>query len=282
MKAAPSGTAYRGALKDLPAPVGRREQAKTERRSRIVTAAHDLISESGVDAMSMKRVAERAGVSLSTVYNLFDSKEAVLALVFNDVFEEYRRVVFAHGSDDPLQIFFDAVDIAANFYISDVPFYKSLVWMVGRDSSLKLEIQQPRHQFYCDLVTIAIDRGLLKASADARIIGTTIVPLYSFAYQMWAAEAVGIDEFCVRAKFGMLVVLKAFVVDDALARVDAHIHTLETWMKSSVCLRPEARRSAQSPRSRTPNFAMMVWGVAAWLGLTSRRWHSLMNCTGLA
>ncbi len=256
MKTAPSDLADSGAREDEPVPVGRREKAKSERRSRIVAAAHYLVSETGVDAMSMKQVAERAGVSLSTVYNLFDSKEAVLSLVFSGVFEEYRRVVFARSWDDPLQIFLDAVDIAADFYESDVAFYKSLVWMVGRDSSLKLELQQPRFQFYCDLVENAIDRGLLVSTANARIIGTTIVPLYSFAYQMWAAEAVSIDEFCVRAKFGMLVILKAFVVPDALARINAHIHTLETWMKAQFSMGRKRGDPRKRPRSDTPDIAM--------------------------
>jgi AcrR family transcriptional regulator len=249
MKIAQPEKAHGGKVDDVSVSLGRREQAKTERRSRIVTAAHNLISESGIDAMSMKRVAERAEVSLSTVYNLFDSKEAMLALVFNGVFDEYRRVVIVRGSDDPLQMFFDAVDIAAEFYISDVPFYKSLVWMVGLNSSLKLEIRQPRHQFYCDLVEDAIGRGLLKPTADARIIGMTIVPLYSFAYQMWAAEAISIDEFCIRAKFGMLVVLKAFIVPEALARVDAHIHALEAWMQAQFTM--GRKRGGLSKRLRS-------------------------------
>jgi AcrR family transcriptional regulator len=251
MKTAQPDIAPSSAIENVSAPVGRREQAKTDRRSRIVIAAHTLISESGIDAMSMKRVAERAEVSLSTVYNLFDSKEEVLALVFNGAFEKYRKVIFTRDLDDPLQTFFDAVDIAADFYTSDIFFYKSLAWLVGRDSSLKLEIRQPRHQFYCDLVENAIDRGLLKPTADSRIIGMTIVPLYTFAYQMWAAEAVSIDEFCVRAKFGMLVVLKAFVVPEALARVDAHIHALENWMQTQFIMGRKRGETPKRPKSGT-------------------------------
>ena len=44
---------------------GRREQAKAERRSRIVRAARDLIRETGDTDLSMRMIAGRAGVSLT-------------------------------------------------------------------------------------------------------------------------------------------------------------------------------------------------------------------------
>lgn len=233
-------------------PLGQRERAKRERRARIVRAAHELISETGVDAMSMKQVAERADVSLSTVYNLFESKEAVLSRVFNGVFADYRACVFERGSKDPLQLFFDAVDIAAEFYEADVPFYRSLVWLVGRDSDLKLSLQEPRVQFFCDLVQGGVDGGLLVSTADSRIVGTTIVPLYSAAYQMWAAGAVSIDEFCARAKFGIMVVLKAFAEPAEQERIGSHLMTLETWLKAQGMVgrrinpRPSAKPSSST------------------------------------
>lgn len=206
---------------------GRREQAKGERRARITAAAQDLIRELGVETMSMKQVADRAGVSLSTIYNLFESKEAVLATVYTNVFAEYREVVLARGSKDPLQIFFDAVDIAAAFYESDIAFYRSLVSLVGRDTAFKLSMQEPRFQFYSDLVSEAIDAGLLLPDADAVLLGNTIVPLYSAAFQRWAADPTGIEEFRARAKFGIVVVLSAFAAPDQTTRLNTHLARLK-------------------------------------------------------
>ena len=63
---------------------GKREQAKAERRSRIVHAARDLIRETGDTNLSMRMIAKRADVSLATPYNLFGSKHAVVLAVFED------------------------------------------------------------------------------------------------------------------------------------------------------------------------------------------------------
>ena len=53
--------------------IGRREQAKAERKLRIVRAARDLIRETGHTDLSMRALSKRADVSLSTPYNLFGS-----------------------------------------------------------------------------------------------------------------------------------------------------------------------------------------------------------------
>lgn len=49
------------------------------RRARIVTAAMELAAAGGYDAVMMKEVASRAGVSLGTLYRYFSSKDHLLA-----------------------------------------------------------------------------------------------------------------------------------------------------------------------------------------------------------
>lgn len=230
--------------------MSRREQAKAGRRSRIVAAAHDLISEAGVDALSMKQVAERAGVSLSTVYNLFASKEAVLTQVFVDTFVLYRELVFERASTDPFELLFDSVDIAAEFYEAEPAFYRSMVWLVGKESAVKLTIQQPRLEFYADMVQRTIDASLLRPETEPRLVAALISPLYSLAYQLWAAGTASIDEFCVRAKFGMLVALKAFARPEALPTFDALAQPLESWLVAQLGVSRARRGLAPRPRLR--------------------------------
>ena len=56
--------------------IGPQQQA---RRQRIVEAALALAAEGGYEAVAMKAVAERAGVSLGTLYRYFASKDHLLA-----------------------------------------------------------------------------------------------------------------------------------------------------------------------------------------------------------
>lgn len=50
-------------------------------RARIVAAARDVFLAGGYDATTMDAVAQRAGVSKKTVYQLFDGKDALFAAI---------------------------------------------------------------------------------------------------------------------------------------------------------------------------------------------------------
>lgn len=67
----------------------RREKAKEALRTRIVEAARDIVSEEGLDALSMRALAERIEYSPGTIYLYFRDKEELL----KDVVEEgFRRL----------------------------------------------------------------------------------------------------------------------------------------------------------------------------------------------
>lgn len=50
-------------------------------RGRVVKAARDLFLEAGYDMTSMDAVAQRAGISKKTLYQLFDGKDALFAAI---------------------------------------------------------------------------------------------------------------------------------------------------------------------------------------------------------
>ena len=72
----------------------RREREKEALRTRIVEAARDIVSEEGLDALSMRAIAQRAEYSPATIYLYFRDKEALLREVIQKGFErmgEYMR-----------------------------------------------------------------------------------------------------------------------------------------------------------------------------------------------
>ncbi|RMH68804.1 MAG: TetR/AcrR family transcriptional regulator, partial [Actinomyces sp.] len=58
--------------------VGRREQRRARTRARIIETAMRLALEGGYEAVQMREVAERAEVSLATIYRHFPGKDVVL------------------------------------------------------------------------------------------------------------------------------------------------------------------------------------------------------------
>lgn len=64
------------------------EVPRAETEVAIVEAARDLLAEGGLDALSMRAVAARVGVSATAIYHYFDSKQAMVDRV---VLSGFRR-----------------------------------------------------------------------------------------------------------------------------------------------------------------------------------------------
>lgn len=91
-------TLYRKGVK-----VGRPVQHDDRTRALLLSVAEDLLDESGVDAISVRVVAQRAGTSTRAVYSLFGAKEGLLAALaehgFNTLGDLVRNIPL---TDDPI------------------------------------------------------------------------------------------------------------------------------------------------------------------------------------
>ena len=76
------------AVREVPAPA---DAKGGDLRARILKASVDLIDEQGLDALSMREVARRAGVSHQAPYHHFDDRAAILAALAEEGFAELRR-----------------------------------------------------------------------------------------------------------------------------------------------------------------------------------------------
>ena len=93
-----------------PAPEGLRERKKRETRQHISDVATGLFLERGFDEVRVADVAAAAGVSEKTVYNYFETKEALLLDREEEMERVLRRVLGpASGNAAPLEAFLQAL-----------------------------------------------------------------------------------------------------------------------------------------------------------------------------
>jgi AcrR family transcriptional regulator len=214
----------------MAAPDGsRRERAKQERRTRIVNATHDLLREVGVEDLSMKAVAARAGVSLSTVYNLFESKQAILARVFDQDLARFEALVGAAPAHDVLDRIFDALDIAADLYEADPAFYRAIMWRRpsgGGDLKLQTTLREPRIRFWRTMVAAAIREGWLRPGADPAVVGALMIQISGGVLGDWIAGDISIQTLRKEIKLGFAAALAPFATRAAAPRLRALIGQL--------------------------------------------------------
>ncbi len=77
----------------------------TPRAREIVAAARAILEEEGLDALTMRRIAERLGIRAPSLYKHFPDKESLEAAIISAAFEEqagvFERAV--REGDDPLE-----------------------------------------------------------------------------------------------------------------------------------------------------------------------------------
>jgi AcrR family transcriptional regulator len=98
----------------------------SERLERILSAACEIIRNTGSVDFTMKEVAVRAAVSPATVFNLLGSKDgllyALLSRLLDDLFIGVRR----YQSGEPLEHPIEATDFVVDVFLADPVVFREL------------------------------------------------------------------------------------------------------------------------------------------------------------
>lgn len=78
-----------------PNALPRRERERLRHRAEILEAAEELFANFGYEKTSVKRIAERAELSVGRIYNHFDSK----ASIFRELMEGHMRELHTRGDE---------------------------------------------------------------------------------------------------------------------------------------------------------------------------------------
>jgi AcrR family transcriptional regulator len=214
----------------------RREQAKNERRVRIVDATHSLLREVGMEDLSIKLVAERAGVSPATVYNLFGTKGAVLARVFDLDLLGFQKLVDEAPSQDALERIFDAIAIAAQLYRKEPEFYRATMWSRGSvregDGEVPWAVREPRTRFWTSMVENAIAEGHLRPRTNTRVLGVLMIQIAAGVLSDWVLNIVSVDQLERETSFGFAILLEHYATKESGRRLRARIAALEAALSS--------------------------------------------------
>jgi AcrR family transcriptional regulator len=107
----------------------RRERDKEALRTRIVEAARDIVSERGLDALSMRTIAERIEYSPATIYLYFRDKNELVGEVIRAGFEtmsSYIEVELdkAGPTSNPMQQHRALGRAYANFALENTAYFR--------------------------------------------------------------------------------------------------------------------------------------------------------------
>lgn len=175
--------------------MGVRNDQKQATREKVLEAARDLFNDTGYDETTIRAIAERAGVSVGSVFTTFASKAEVLSHVMDarlgELYAEFDRVVpFLRGSTaDRLSSIFAIhyefetrrvklflAHIAASYSPSQDPG----VTPFGRNERLS--------QMLHDTLLGGVERGDVRADIDPFLVIEVLKASYAWNYRMAACR----------------------------------------------------------------------------------------------
>lgn len=178
------------------------------KRDDIIQAARTLMQARNATGFSMRTLAEVAGVSIATPYNLFGSKQAIVAAVMDADLEDFREALFAEPKD-PVEIFFHLVTVSARLFEEAPGYYRSGIGAIEAetDSALANHFGLPRHALLRDLVTRAVQEGYLVHSINPDSLAIAIGQ-QSFGWmQGWARGHLSLEDMIARTHYGLALTL---------------------------------------------------------------------------
>lgn len=197
-------------------PGGRREEAKSDRRKRIVEAARALIRETGDTGLNMRAIAARAEVSLTTPYNLYGSKRAIVVAILDDV-EEFQERFAKFPSTDAIERIFKALSITLDYHVSDPDFYRPL-WASLLSASEGAELQEvlstPKSVvFWRALLGEAAEQGALKPEVDLDLLNQQLSFTFAAAMLTWVMGGLSTEVLEATIVHGYAMTLSAAASD---------------------------------------------------------------------
>ncbi len=191
----------------------KRIKNKAKRRSQIVREARKLLSDKDADSFSLRNLADAAGVTVPTIYNLVGSKADLLSELYMGFVDRLEAAVSDSG--DALEAVENIVGITLDISHRDPQISRaaliSLDYLHRSHEHLPLMRLAARRamNLVINAVQLAADEGLLEGDIPVELISSQIVRIHGSVSLDWAFRRCSEEDYRRRALLGTYLALAA-------------------------------------------------------------------------
>ena len=139
-------------------------------KNALIKAGVEILSKEGVEGLSLRKVAQRAGVSHNAPYSHFPDKQSLIAAIstegFKQLYEELDAAVLSY-SDDPKRQLQEGVWAYVQFAMNNTDTFKIMfsgVLEKEKEYPAFVEISHQTFERVVDVVRICQDAGILNST----------------------------------------------------------------------------------------------------------------------
>jgi AcrR family transcriptional regulator len=225
-----------------------REESKEQRRRTIVRAARTLMQETGQAGFSMRGLADKAGVSIATPYNLFGSKQAVMFAVLDADLEQYQEQLERLRADE-IDVFFKAVSLATALYSAEPGFYRAVLFAAYNDggTGFRAMFSGPRHAMWRQLVNNAREAGMLIDEVEPNSFAVNLGHIFFSCIIEWVNGLLSLQEMEARTHYGFAVALRGVSTPGSSERLWEKITSTQKRLRTLHRKRMQAEQAPDMP-----------------------------------
>ncbi|MBL6752582.1 MAG: TetR/AcrR family transcriptional regulator [Nevskia sp.] len=205
-------------------PVARAQQ-KENRREAILVAAEALVRETGSTEFSVGTLAQRADLSVATLYNLIGSKGTILYALLNRTMDQLEAATAKSESDDPYEQALSAATAVARVYVQDSQYLRPL-WR------FELGVIEPEHRpalmnralsFWASRLGSLERAGRLPEGIGLVDLAREYQIFFAGVLDLWVQNELSDAQFEVQVRYGILLRLLALGNQGEQARLMADL-----------------------------------------------------------
>jgi AcrR family transcriptional regulator len=214
------------------APADTRSANMARRRERILDAARDILSHRGIDGFNVRDLADAAGVTVPTIYNLIGKKTQILELLTFDMLERFKQEFGEREYPDALARIEGSVIGPTSLYGNDEDRYRAALLAaeeldrLGAGDWPRNAVSAGAEQIQIDACVAVRDEGLTLGAIDPERLGEQIYRGSRILWREWVSREISIDEFRDKALLGVYIGLAADATPEFHTELIAKISAL--------------------------------------------------------
>ena len=215
-----------------------RERNVEERRQRILEAARGLLAKGGLGALSMRKLADEASLSVNTLYNLWGTREEILRALTLDARERINaRLPSEEQSDDPIAYGRSLVRVSLREMMKEKELFRPMIlaWLEGEIAGQPSPVEPMSHSIrtLSKVIRAARDEGILESPLQPEQVAWQIHHGAQFAAIQWALRRIDDAHFEARALYGLNLALLGLVREDRRPEIRSALKGLERKLRAS-------------------------------------------------
>jgi len=200
------------------------------RRARILELTRELIGEQGLGGFSVSELGHRANVAKQTIYNIFQTKERMIATAINEYFEQREEEIRYRSPQGTMERMIERT-MVAGLRGARMPNYMAALMTIyfspEPDADIWAAVQRSTVHGHKPWIERLSGEGRLQSWVRPQVLIDDLALMRNAITFEWSRGRIGIEEALRRKVVGLLTGIAGSVREPVRGEVEARLEEID-------------------------------------------------------